>query len=73
MQPYNYLLAKEASERQRDIMIVKTKRLLDGKTFQLTDFSNDVFLKNDQRNGGEVENHIELFKSMFIEGNKLII
>jgi len=66
MQPYDFLLAKEASDRQRDIMIVKLKRLLDGKTFQLTDLANDLFLKNDQRNGVDVENPIELFKSIFI-------
>jgi hypothetical protein len=66
MQPYDFLLAKEASDRQRDIMIVKLKRLLDGKTFQLTDLANDLFLKNDQRNGVDVENPIELLNGIFI-------
>ena len=54
-------------------MIVKLKRLLDGKTFQLTDLANDLFLKNDQRNGVDVENPIELLNGIFIQGNKLII
>ena len=39
----------------------------------MTDYSKDVFLKNDARNGDVTENYVELFNSIFIEGNKLLI
>ena len=72
IEPYELLLDKEASERQRDIMIVKAKRLLDGRDFILTDFK-DLFLKNYARHDKSDENHVEVLKSIFIEGNPLII
>ena len=39
----------------------------------MTDYSKDVFLKNDARNGDANENYVELFNSIFIEGNKLLL
>ena len=39
----------------------------------MTDYSKDIYLKNDARNGDAAENYVELFNSIFIEGNKLII
>ena len=66
------MLAKEASQRQRNIMLVKAKRLLDGRYFTLTD-PKDLFLKNDARHSKSDENYVEVLNSIFREGNPLII
>ena len=65
MLPNDLLLAKEASQRQRDIMLVKAKRLLDGRDFKLTD-PKDLFLNNDARDGLFAEN-CKKFSKAYLE------